>query len=326
MEKAQERGWSLILPELCSGAVYELRGVQNAVERVQQLLAPRDSPVPSLRAWVDDVRELESEFGEVQLDWEAKWFTVSTAPITLEDVYLGPFSIRFCWDRLRRSAPLGCFDIIALDPQPPAVNELVTHPHVRDETLCAGDAAIPLERAIVDGRLSDAFCLIHGVLTHYNPGSPYVPLDQWFGLECHECQVAMREDEAYRCEDCEHDICSECVGFCTACDQVRCPGCMAQCAVCEQAYCSSCLGECSASARDCCSRCLRACAACGSSVACDHYADNSLICPACAESQAEESDEDLVSSQADSCSLNQTDTTPSEDNHAIIHSPVSDFV
>jgi len=33
----------------------------------------------------------------------------------------------------------------------------VTHPHVNDEQLCADDAAVPLQRALTEGRLADAF-------------------------------------------------------------------------------------------------------------------------------------------------------------------------
>ena len=35
--------------------------------------------------------------------------------------------------------------------------EAVTHPHVKDEQRCAADAAVPLQRALTERRLADAF-------------------------------------------------------------------------------------------------------------------------------------------------------------------------
>src|SRR5262249_41712310 len=141
------------------------------------------------------------------------------------------------------------------------------------------------------------------------------------GLECHECQCAVREDEGYRCEDCENDVCPDCVSFCGACDQIRCPSCIDKCAVCEQAHCNSCLEECSLTARNCCSLWLRTCSTCNCSVASDQYTEDSLICPTCEEPQAEEdieAVEDLGDSEVDSCSAHYHQPLSREDTDALM--------
>lgn len=111
-------------------------------------------------------------------------------------------------EQLRRSGNV--FRVIALEPNRAAPNESVTHPHVDDGRLCSGDAAVPLERALNVGRIADAFCLVHGVLSHYNPGSPYVALEEWDGLECTDCGGSMARDEVWRCDGCDLALCSEC--------------------------------------------------------------------------------------------------------------------
>jgi len=49
------------------------------------------------------------------------------------------------------------------------------------KALCAGEAKPAVAKALEQGRLADAFCLICGVLRHYKPLSPHISLDAWGG-------------------------------------------------------------------------------------------------------------------------------------------------
>jgi hypothetical protein len=66
----------------------------------------------------------------------------------------------------------------AVDPNPATNDEEVTHPHVKSNGLCAGDATVPIQAALQDGRICDAMLLVNAVLQHYNPASPYVSLSR----------------------------------------------------------------------------------------------------------------------------------------------------
>src|SRR5262249_7551894 len=113
-DKARMLRLPLVMPGLWDEALYELRGIENAASRLGHLLQPSPEPVPQLGAWIDELRALETEFGEIQVDWSAKYLGITTAPITLEDIYLGPFAIHCFWERLNHGLAVHCFDVIAL--------------------------------------------------------------------------------------------------------------------------------------------------------------------------------------------------------------------
>ena len=160
-------------------------------------------------------------------------------------------------------------------------NDAVTHPHVRDRALCAGDAATPIAEALAAGRLADAFLLVRSVLRHYNVASPYVALDHWNGQPCAECGATSDADETYFCEGCDSDVCDECIGCCSSCSRSRCGGCLNPCAVCHQNNCSGCLEDTEESQRSCCPDCRVDCSACGKTVAADELAEGTALCPDC---------------------------------------------
>ena len=235
------------------------------------------------------------EFEEVQIDWDERFVGATTEPITLERVYLGAFAIRLHWERLARRLDAQCFDVVALDPNPAATDDRVTHPHVKDKTLCAGDATMPLKKALEQGRLADAFCLVRGVLTHYHADSPHVPLDAWDGTSCRDCGRTVCDDDCCSCGGCDDDFCYDCTRSCAACDATRCLDCLGRCAVCEADHCAQCLQKCASSDKDCCSGCLRACATCGAEVARTELDAETERCPSCrAPIQAPEEDSDAA--------------------------------
>jgi hypothetical protein len=235
-----------------------------------------------LRSLVAELRQLEAEFGNSRVDLKLKVLSATTDPITLNKVHLGAFSIDLFWDRLSAGANVYCFDVVALDPNPATAHSDVTHPHVKRKVLCPGEARLPMQHALEQGRICDAFCLVRGVLSHYNPGSPHVPLDEWGGLECHDCGRSIDEDDCSCCPTCDHDFCGSCTQECAACEGVRCHGCIGRCTVCHAYCCGSCLKVSASGGQECCPRCLEHCPRCLGAFAKDQLAAETRLCPACA--------------------------------------------
>ena len=254
--------------------------VQNAVTQTRTSLARPTGAVCDQRYLLEELRQLDDEFSGLTLDVKHKHLSVTTEPIELEDVYLGPFTIRLAWERLARRMSSHCFEIVALDPHPAETKESVTHPHVNDGVLCAGDATLPIERALEQGRLADAFCLVRSVLTTYNPSSPYVPLSEWGNEKCDDCGYGAQPDDMSHCESCSHDYCEDCIRSCNICNQSRCVECLQSCPFCADSVCSGCLRRSAHSGKACCRACLQSCSACGTAVAPDELEPHSQSCSA----------------------------------------------
>jgi hypothetical protein len=273
--------------------------------------------VPSERSLVDELRQIEADFGELTIDWNGKAICAATEPITLEAIYLGPFALRFFWERLEEAVDHYCFDVVALDPQPSALNEDVTHPHVKNNKVCPGDAAKPLERALDQGRLADAFCLMRSLLLTYNPRSPHVPLKGWAGTPCHDCDCSVAADELSCCLGCGNDYCDECLSMCRACRHTRCSGCLEDCAVCQQECCGNCLTRTAVSRRHCCPACRCSCPACKAVFAKDEAVEGSDLCPACRTRAA-----GTTGPANDNADLAASDSFPMECPHAPAPGPL----
>jgi hypothetical protein len=268
LERARRHGLPLAADRLRSRLHDDLYRVhQVAAELVQLKRDAAPPPPPSLEALLADLGELRSEFASAAFDAGEDQITIRTEPIVLDAVALGPFQIELHLARLAREPGSGCFRCVALEPNPAAGNSSVTHPHVSDGTLCAGDAFESIQLALSQGRVCDAFLLVAGVLRAYNPGSPYVSLEEWEGADCPECSAAVRRrDDLYHCEDCDRDVCD---------------GCMGQCDVCDGSCCHACLERDPVSQRECCPNCRQTCSTCGRTVDTDRFDEPSQLCPEC---------------------------------------------
>src|SRR5690606_25184728 len=102
-----------------------------------------------------DLDQLEDEFGG--WNYKAQILSVITEPITLEDLYFGPFAINLEIDRLSLVGHKCVYQIEALEPNPAVGSSHVPHPHVSDGNLCEGEASIPIRSALEHGRLADFF-------------------------------------------------------------------------------------------------------------------------------------------------------------------------
>ncbi|MFL5329988.1 MAG: hypothetical protein ACJ8C4_13870 [Gemmataceae bacterium] len=292
---AQGRGWYSVGADLQSNYDRQLESFNLCARR----LVDEERWVPTqsrrLGEWLGEFEQLEEEFGQIKVDWNRRCLSIVTEPITLEEVDLGPFSIELFWERLAHRAGSSCFNIVALEPNPATCNESVTHPHVREGELCAGDATAPIEKALSEGRLADAALLVRSVLQCYNRHSPFVSLDQWSGTACHDCGAMEDPDELSYCEGCDGDFCQTCFTSCAACDRYRCTECLSRCDVCGAPHCDRCMGSSNLSDRPCCSDCLTPCLQCGELFATDELIADTQLCPDCDTEPTLSSDEEPIS-------------------------------
>lgn len=277
MQDARLEAW---LPEACWNALAKLaRQIERCRERrfdrarlrlesswearLAELLAaltsqsgrprPKRPKVPSLREICDDMAALKEEFEDVDIDFGAGTISVTTDPITLSGVPLGPFQIRLDWRSLAERSP---FRVIALESHPAATNEGVTHPHVQDERLCEGDGREAIQQALSQGRIADFFLVVSRLLHTYAQGQAYVELSRWQGVGCSDCGAHVDDDERYVCERCDADLCGGCSSSCHSCDRGLCSGCAKSCDGCQQPQCESCRTACSECKGMFCDECL----------------------------------------------------------------------
>lgn len=263
---AQRRGWLLAASQLQDELLHQIRRLHwaagNILARADQPLPP----VPSLRELLADLRQLSTEFEHFSVLPKENLLVAETPPIELEGLALGSFVIQLHLDRLSGQPGSGCFSCVALEPNPAAGNDAVTHPHVSGNALCAGDAAVPIATALTQGRISDAFCMVRAVLETYNPNSPYVSIEEWDGIRCTDCDGIVRSDQLNHCESCGSDFCDDCFSFCD---------------LCEQSYCRSCLEYDRVSDQRCCSDCRGTCSDCGRTVDSSNFSTETELCPRC---------------------------------------------
>jgi hypothetical protein len=257
IRRAQLRGWNLAANALSRDLECSIPSVLIEVTALQQRLTCRTGRQRLVTASdvYRDLVTLGDEFEDIDYDSKLCRLSVTTEPIVLEGVYLGPFEIQLQWARANNDGD-PAYRVIAKDAHPAESRENVTHPHVMDEILCEGDGKHGIRRALSEGRLLDFFTLVAGVLRTYNPESPFVELALWSGSNCSDCGALVDEDYSYSCQKCGDTICGECETVCGGCDDSCCSGCIGSCAACEESFCRRCLKTCEACHRHVCSGCL----------------------------------------------------------------------
>lgn len=253
--KALSKQW-YASAETCTERIDRLLSdLTYSVQRIKQLTSKENVKIPTLRTLFDELNQLQEEFARIEFG-EENTLSVITEPIELEGIYLGPFEIKLYMDKisdLHKDLPYYC---IALDPNPAATNDEVTHPHVSNERLCEGDGVITIRAALEQGRLVDFFTMVKTILNTYNPDSPYVSADDWEGVACYDCGYVVSDDNRYYCYRCENDYCSECSTYCHDCDETICLGCAGKCEICDEPICSGCIRECAECGLHICQRCM----------------------------------------------------------------------
>lgn len=189
------------------------------------------------------------------------YLAVVTEPITLSDeedntVPLGRFEIRV-QNKLWGTSNIESIHIVALDPNPAATSEAITHPHVKAEHLCWGDGQLAASLALRQGRIYDLFQLAVTILQTYNEGSPYVSLGEWNKDERARCaQCDIRVMDGYYCDQCHHTVCEECASSCDRCGLYICFGCRHLCDECGFHLCAECSRTCEKCGVTRCTACM----------------------------------------------------------------------
>jgi hypothetical protein len=257
IRRAEMRGWHLAANELRRDLAYTIPPLQSELTALASQL-PRSSTTEAITLSAigdiyQDLAAIENEFDDLEFDIQDRWLSVTTEPITLQNVYLGPFEIQLEWAGASEEAD---YRVIAKEPHPPESRENVTHPHVMDEHLCEGHSRQSIHQALTQGRLLDFFTLVANGLRTYNEESPFVALEIWYGATCSDCGAIVDEDDRYVCQRCEETICEGCEITCCGCDDSCCSGCTTACAACDDNYCRSCLRSCRQCGESVCAGCL----------------------------------------------------------------------
>ncbi len=286
---ANQRGLTVATERQVAQAARQVRYLSGQLAETQRMLDECDrNRVPALRQVIADLEQTEEEFAQpLRFDASQGTLCLATEPVELDGLYLGNFDVCLDVRELARMRANHLYRIVALDPHPAGGADHVTHPHVSHETLCEGDASMAIRSALMDGRVWDFYCLINGVLTTYNEESPYVRLDEWHGVTCHDCGERMDGEDLYTCEHCEERYCPDCFTWCRVCDRDGCFGCPNRCDACNSLVCSDCVTACDACGGAVCDNCRIPCRRCGSRLcdACVTSCDrcDGLLCGRCVD-------------------------------------------
>ena len=256
LEKCTERGWDAAATVLLQRLRYRLPNILSDADELHRILNSDECRPVTHRQVFSELRALEEELGAARYDRDDCALTAITDPIVLEGVHLGRFEIRLLLDRLDEPDPQRYLRIVALEPNPSVRNQDVTHPHVKQERPCVGDAGTSIEQALKTGRLCDLFMMVRSVLQTYNGESPFVELEHWEGRPCFECEQVVGPDDSFCCERCEHDFCHDCIACCGDCSLSCCAGCIDRCGRCGESCCADCLTTCTRCGQLSCSSCV----------------------------------------------------------------------
>ena len=255
--RARQHGWHLAADRLQRELACLVGRLHGDLNEVESMLGSSDGE-RSIATTADiyaDLITLDDEFEDVSFDSRAQTLSVTTEPIELEGIYLGPFEICLDWSELAHSHSHN-YHVVALAPHSAATNESVTHPHVQNEDVCEGEGRLPIRMALEQGRLLDFFVIVANLLRTYNSGSPYVSLADWYGIACTDCGTTVSDDELWMCDKCEASICGECGITCPGCGAAFCTECVTCCEECDQSHCRGCMKECSECGAQTCQDCL----------------------------------------------------------------------
>jgi len=249
--RSQQCGLPLCQSRLRHRYERTLQKLTQCLEQMKQRWHEPWTQPPHQRDLYEELSATHDEFGGVECDWYAKTIAVQTDRIVLEGLPLGSFRIVIDAGLIPRSDPASWYRVEAMESNPACTNESITHPHVDGDHLCAGDALVPIDHALRQGRLCDFFVLVRSVLETYNPHSAYVEIEQWDGISCHDCGYVVHSENSYYCESCEYSFCDECMSSCEVCHTTQCRGCLMRTELSNMYVCDSCCAHCSGCERLC---------------------------------------------------------------------------
>jgi hypothetical protein len=254
---ALSRDWLAASEECCKSISGHLGQIPYYISKLESLMDGRHKEVPTLGTILDELKAVQEEFEDVAFNADEDALCAITEPITLEDTYLGPFRIALYVDKLQEMVHRMPYYVIAVEPHPATKDEAITHPHVSNEVLCEGDGSAAIRAAIEEGRLCDFFVMVRGILTTYNPDSPYVALSNWDGVACYDCGYLMDDESVGYCSHCDAAVCDQCSRVCTDCGEIICGNCASCCEICDRSLCPKCAKtKCRVCESICCESCI----------------------------------------------------------------------
>ena len=171
MAASVTRGWLSAAQKCCKNVDNLLGEVAYSLPKVRPLTAKPLREIPKLPLLMGELDGIQKEFGDIGFDASKNTISVITEPITLEDIYLGSFKIQLELNKLDQLYNNSPYLVIALEPNPAATDDTVTHPHVSGEKLCEGDGSAAIKAALEEGRISDFFTIVRSILNTYSPDS-----------------------------------------------------------------------------------------------------------------------------------------------------------
>ena len=253
---ALEKKWFQASERIKIKTIRNLKDFSVNFNRFKEFINKNEPKLPEFSDVYKELLQIVEDLGEFQFDPKENTLSVTTEPITLEDIDLGPFEIKLFIDQISGLYNAAPYKVIALEPNPAGIHEEVTHPHVSSNMLCEGNGSILIRKAMENGRFYDFFTIIVNILNTYNPGSPYVSLHEWQGQGCYDCGRTVTDDETYICELCEERFCGYCSTCCQKCDETICLGCSYHCPSCEESVCNNCTAKCKECEETYCKDCL----------------------------------------------------------------------
>lgn len=283
--------------------------VINAIVRVaQNVQRPNPARQPIDRPQIEQtVAAMRSEFNDVRIEKRREYggqecLVVRTFNILLQhtdrngkvwEYDFGQFDIALNLTKFEARVPRP-YLCIAVTPQNlPGSN--ITHPHVDGGNMCEGNAVDVIPKVLDAGDFYSFFLIVNQTLSNYNPGSPFIHLEEFVRLKesgetgdepsCVVCGEPISESDETVCfacsrschmDDCEmwcrvidEHICNNCLDYarsrghaCGSCGHIGEPECLVR----EDPVCNMC-GErmneddmlyCGVTGREMCRACFRA--------------------------------------------------------------------
>ena len=124
---AIDKGWFGAAEKIKTRVNRNLNDFSYKLQQFKNMADSDETKLPKLAVIFADLMQIEDEFGELNFDLKAKTVSVITDPITLDDISFGSFEIRLFIDQMTKLYSESPYKIIALEPNPAATDENVTH-------------------------------------------------------------------------------------------------------------------------------------------------------------------------------------------------------
>ncbi len=245
LASVEQLDWQLSVQLVAQQLHAQLKACESQIANALERLTPRifSPEAPDAAEIYEELIALQQEFEDCEVNLRRGTLSVVTEPVVLEDIDLGPFRIVLNWKAGPELVPSSPYTVEAISPRCPDDQSNITHPHVMRNRLCEGEATCAVQQALRAGRLTDFFQIINQVLHTYNRGSPYAPLSDWDGTECHACGAHVSDDSSY-CPVCEAQVCDDCSSCCPHCETSACESCLQCCGHCDSEFCPGCAKVC----------------------------------------------------------------------------------